>query len=177
MVIKAIPVTPPDTRPLMQLSTGNYVSSDINELYRKIIMRCRALRNAIEMDAPTRIIYEQKKNVQLSVDALFDSGSVNTNSNKSFKSITDYLKGKTGLFRQNLLGKRVDYSARSAIVGGPDLKLYQVGVPVEIALKIFKPFIISKLIAGTDDFGNVINPISENIKEAEKLIIARDDRI
>ncbi|GMO15512.1 MAG: DNA-directed RNA polymerase subunit beta' [Mycoplasmoidaceae bacterium] len=177
MVVNVIPVTPPDTRPLMQLQTGNYVSSDINELYRKIIMRCTALRNAQQMDAPDRIIYEQKKNVQLAVDALFDSGSVNSNSTKSFKSITDYLKGKTGLFRQNLLGKRVDYSARSVIVGGPDLKLYEAGIPVEIALKILKPFIISRLIATSDEFGNTINPIADNIKDAEKIIIARDDRI
>jgi DNA-directed RNA polymerase subunit beta' len=176
MVIKAIPVIPPGVRPLMQLATGNYVSSDVNELYRKVIMRCRTLRNAIEMDAPTRIIYEQKKNLQLAVDALFDSPA-NDNSAKSLKSLTDYLKGKTGLFRQNLLGKRVDYSARSAIIGAPDLKLYEAGVPIEIALRIFKPFIISRLIASVDMYNSPITPIAENIKEAEKLIIAHDNRI
>jgi DNA-directed RNA polymerase subunit beta' len=175
MVIQAVPVVPPGVRPLMQLATGNYVSSDVNELYRKVIMRCKTLKNAIEMDAPTRIIYEQKKNLQLAVDALFDSQ--NNDSDKSLKSLTDYLKGKTGLFRQNLLGKRVDYSARSAIIGGPDLKLYEAGIPIEIALKIFKPFIISQLISSVDAYGAQITPIAENIKEAEKLIIAKDNRI
>jgi DNA-directed RNA polymerase subunit beta' len=177
MVVTAIPVTPPDTRPLMQLATGNYVSSDINELYRKIIMRNKTLQSTIEMQAPTRIIFEQKRNVQIAVDALFDSGTGNSSSIKSFKSITDYLKGKTGLFRQNLLGKRVDFSARSAIVGGPDLKMYEVGLPVEIAIKIFRPFIIAKLISDTDALGEQIQPIAESIKDAEKLIIQRDDRI
>jgi DNA-directed RNA polymerase subunit beta' len=177
MVVSAIPVTPPDTRPLMQLETGNYVSSDINELYRKIIMRNKTLESTIANEAPTRIIYEQKRNLQMAVDELFDSGVAKTSSGKTFKSITDYLKGKTGLFRQNLLGKRVDFSARSAIVGGPDLKMYEAGVPVEIALKIFRPFIIAKLISDTDANGEQIQPIAENIKDAERILIQRDDRI
>ncbi len=149
MIMKVLPVIPPDIRPLVMLDGGRFATSDLNELYRRVINRNNRLRRLIELSAPEVIIRNEKRMLQESVDALLDngrSGSVVKNANKKpFKSLSDMLKGKQGRFRQNLLGKRVDYSGRSVIVVGPELKLHQCGLPKKMALELFKPFIYSKL--------------------------------
>ena len=144
-----VPVIPPDLRPLVLLDSGNFATSDLNDLYRRIINRNNRLKKLIDLNAPEVIIRNEKRMLQQSVDALFDNGRcrrpVFGSRNRPLKSLTDMIKGKQGRFRENLLGKRVDYSARSVIVVGPELKLHQCGLPKKIALELFQPFIIRKL--------------------------------
>jgi len=167
MVMKVLPVIPPDIRPLVMLDGGRFATSDLNELYRRVINRNNRLRRLLELGAPDIIIKNEKRMLQESVDALLDngrSGAVVKNSNKKpFKSLSDMLKGKQGRFRQNLLGKRVDYSGRSVIVVGPELKLHQCGLPKKMALELFKPFIYSKL----ELYG-----VSPSIKISKKMVEA-----
>ena len=149
MVLECVPVIPPDLRPLVPLDGGRFASSDLNDLYRRVINRNNRLKRLIELQAPDIIIHNEKRMLQEAVDALFDNGRrgrpVRGHGNRPLKSLADMLKGKQGRFRQNLLGKRVDYSGRSVIVVGPELKLYQCGIPKKMALELFKPFIIKKL--------------------------------
>ena len=167
MVMTVLPIIPPDIRPLVMLDGGRFAASDLNELYRRVINRNNRLRRLIELSAPEVIIKNEKRMLQESVDALLDngrSGSIVKNSNKKpFKSLSDMLKGKQGRFRQNLLGKRVDYSGRSVIVVGPELKLHQCGLPKKMALELFKPFIYSKL----ELYGK-----SPSIKVSKKMVEA-----
>ena len=165
MIMNVLPVIPPDIRPLVMLDGGRFATSDLNELYRRVINRNNRLRRLIELGAPDIIVKNEKRMLQESVDALLDngrSGSVVKNANKKpFKSLSDMLKGKQGRFRQNLLGKRVDYSGRSVIVVGPELKLHQCGLPKKMALELFKPFIYSKL----ELYGK-----SPSIKASKKMV-------
>jgi DNA-directed RNA polymerase subunit beta' len=181
MILKAIPVTPPDTRPIIQLDGGRFTTSDINNFYRKIIIRNDRLKRIINLNAPTIILNNEKRMLQESVDALFDNASrtkpVMSKDKRPLKSLSDHLKGKQGLFRQNLLGKRVDYSGRSVIVVGPELKMYEVGIPSSMILKLFKPFIIHELIRKYDEYGNEIKTIASNIKIAEKMILKQENAI
>ncbi len=167
MVMNVLPVIPPDIRPLVMLDGGRFATSDLNELYRRVINRNNRLKRLIELSAPEIIIKNEKRMLQESVDALLDngrSGAIVKNSNKKpFKSLSDMLKGKQGRFRQNLLGKRVDYSGRSVIVVGPELKLHQCGLPKKMALELFKPFIYSKL----ELYGK-----SSSIKISKKMVEA-----
>ncbi|MDH3004962.1 MAG: DNA-directed RNA polymerase subunit beta' [Candidatus Shikimatogenerans sp. JK-2022] len=150
LIITILPIIPPDLRPLVQLENGKYASSDLNDFYRKIIIRNNRLKKLIEIEAPDIILKNEKRMLQESVDYLLDNSrrflSLKSNKNRILKSLTDILKGKLGRFRYNLLGKRVDYSARSVIVVDPNLKIYQCGLPIEMALELFKPFLIQKLI-------------------------------
>ncbi len=150
MILDCIPVIPPDIRPMVQLDGGRFATSDLNELYRRVINRNNRLRKMIEMEAPDIIIRNEKRMLQEFVDALIDNGrhgkAVTGASNRSMKSLSEMLRGKQGRFRQNLLGKRVDYSGRSVIVVGPDLKIFQCGLPKEMALELFKPFVMKRLI-------------------------------
>lgn len=181
MILKVIPVTPPDTRPIIQLDGGRFTTSDINNFYRKIIIRNDRLKRLMDANAPTIILNNEKRMLQESVDALFDNASrskpVMSKDKRPLKSLSDHLKGKQGLFRQNLLGKRVDYSGRSVIVIGPELKMYEVGIPSIMILKLFKPFIIRELIRKYDDFNVEIKPIASNIRLAEKMILKQDNLI
>ncbi len=181
MVLKAIPVTPPDTRPIIQLDGGHFTTSDINNLYRRVIIRNERLKKIMELNAPTIILNNEKRMLQEAVDALFDNSSkkkpVVGKDKRTLKSLSNYLKGKRGLFRQNLLGKRVDYSARSVIVIGPELKTYEVGIPVNMILKLFKPFIIHELIKKYDEYGVEKIPVAPNIRIAEAKIANQDDDI
>ena len=181
MILRNIVVTPPDTRPIIQLEGGKFTTSDINSFYRKIIIRNERLKRVIANKAPSIILNNEKRLLQESVDALFDNSSRKKpllgKDKRPLKSLSEHLKGKQGLFRQNLLGKRVDYSGRSVIVIGPELKMYQVGIPAIMILKLFKPFIIHELIRKVDDKGNAVDPIVSNIKSAEKLILRQDDVI
>ena len=149
MILKVLPVIPPELRPLVPLDGGRFATSDLNDLYRRVINRNNRLRRLIDLRAPDIIIRNEKRMLQEAVDALFDNGRrgrVITSTNKRpLKIFSDMLKGKQGRFRQNLLGKRVDYSGRSVIVVGPNLKLHQCGVPKKMALELFKPFIFHKL--------------------------------
>ncbi|MDR1289888.1 MAG: DNA-directed RNA polymerase subunit beta', partial [Planctomycetaceae bacterium] len=149
MVLDAIPVIPPDLRPLVLLESGTFATSDLNDLYRRIINRNGRLKKLVDLNAPDVIIRNEKRMLQQSVDSLFDNGRckrpVLGSSNRPLKSLTDMIKGKQGRFRENLLGKRVDYSARSVIVVGPQLRLHQCGLPKKIALELFQPFIIRRL--------------------------------
>src|SRR5690606_31076418 len=149
MVLHCVPVIPPDLRPLVLLDSGNCATSDLNDLYRRIINRNNRLKKLVDLNAPEVIVRNEKRMLQQSVDALFDNNRckrpVLGSSNRPLKSLTDMIKGKQGRFRENLLGKRVDYSARSVIVVGPDLKLHQCGLPKKIALELFQPFIIRRL--------------------------------
>src|SRR5581483_1616966 len=149
MVLECIPVIPPDLRPLVLLDSGNFATSDLNDLYRRIINRNNRLKKLVDLNAPEVIIRNEKRMLQQAVDALFDNNRckrpVLGSSNRPLKSLTDMIKGKQGRFRENLLGKRVDYSARSVIVVGPDLRLHQCGLPKKIALELFQPFIIRRL--------------------------------
>ena len=165
MILKVIPVIPPELRPLVPLDGGRFATSDLNDLYRRVINRNNRLRRLMDLRAPDIIIRNEKRMLQESVDALFDNGRrgrVITGSNKRpLKSLSDMLKGKQGRFRQNLLGKRVDYSGRSVIVVGPELKLHQCGLPKKLALELFKPFIYSRL----ESMG-----ISSTVKQAKRMV-------
>ena len=150
MILDVVPVIPPDLRPMVQLDGGRFATSDLNDLYRRVINRNNRLKRLIELGAPEIIISNEKRMLQESVDALFDNGRrgrpVQGQSGRALKSLSDMLKGKQGRFRQNLLGKRVDYSGRSVIVVGPQLKLYQCGLPKQMALELFKPFDMKRLV-------------------------------
>ena len=172
MVLDVIPVIPPDLRPLVLLDSGNFATSDLNDLYRRIINRNNRLRKLVDLNAPEVIIRNEKRMLQQSVDALFDNNRckrpVLGSSNRPLKSLTDMIKGKQGRFRENLLGKRVDYSARSVIVVGPRLKLHQCGLPKKIALELFQPFIIRKL----KEMGH-----ADTIKSAKKMLERKDEEV
>jgi DNA-directed RNA polymerase subunit beta' len=172
MVMDVVPVIPPDLRPLVLLESGNFATSDLNDLYRRIINRNNRLKKLMDLNAPEVIIRNEKRMLQQAVDALFDNGRcrrpVQGTANRPLKSLTDMIKGKQGRFRENLLGKRVDYSARSVIVVGPELKLHQCGLPKKIALELFQPFIIRNL----KDRG-----LADTIKSAKKMIERRDQEI
>ena len=150
MVMDVLPVLPPDLRPMVQLDGGRFATSDLNDLYRRVINRNNRLRRLLELGAPDIIVRNEKRMLQEAVDSLIDNGRrgrpVTGPNNRALKSLSDMLKGKQGRFRQNLLGKRVDYSGRSVIVVGPDLKLYQCGVPKEMAIELFRPFVMKKLV-------------------------------
>ena len=145
-----VPVIPPEIRPMVQLDGGRFATSDLNDLYRRVINRNNRLKRLLELGAPDIIVRNEKRMLQEAVDALIDNGRrgrpVTGPNNRALKSLSDMLKGKQGRFRQNLLGKRVDYSGRSVIVVGPDLKIYQCGLPKEMALELFKPFVMKKLV-------------------------------
>ena len=149
MVLEVLPVIPPDLRPLVPLEGGRFATSDLNDLYRRVINRNNRLKNLLQLKTPDVIIRNEKRMLQEAVDALFDNGrhgrAVTGAGNRPLKSLSDMLKGKGGRFRQNLLGKRVDYSGRSVIVIGPELKLHQCGLPKKMALVLFEPFIIRRL--------------------------------
>ncbi len=165
MVLDVVPVIPPELRPMVQLDGGRFATSDLNDLYRRVINRNNRLRRLIELGAPEIIVNNEKRMLQEAVDALFDNGRrgrpVTGTGNRALKSLSDMLKGKQGRFRQNLLGKRVDYSGRSVIIVGPQLKLHQCGLPKQMALELFKPFVIKRLI----DLGH-----SQNIKAAKRAV-------
>lgn len=165
MILNAIPVLPPDLRPMVQLDGGRFATSDLNDLYRRIINRNNRLRRLLELGAPDIIVRNEKRMLQEAVDALIDNGRrgrpVTGPGNRPLKSLSDMLKGKSGRFRQNLLGKRVDYSGRSVIVVGPELKIYQCGLPKEMAIELFKPFVMKELVA---------NGTAHNIKNAKKMV-------
>ena len=150
MILEVIPVIPPELRPMVQLDGGRFATSDLNDLYRRLINRNNRLKKLIELGAPEIIISNEKRMLQESVDALFDNGrrgrAVAGAGGRGLKSLSDMLKGKQGRFRQNLLGKRVDYSARSVIVVGPHLQLQQCGLPKMMALELFKPFVMKRLV-------------------------------
>ena len=165
MILKCIPVIPPDLRPMVQLDGGRFATSDLNDLYRRIINRNNRLQRLISLGAPEIIIRNEKRMLQEAVDALNDNGrrgrAVTGPGNRALKSLSDLLKGKQGRFRQNLLGKRVDYSGRSVIVVGPELKIYQCGLPKEMAIELFKPFVMKELIA---------DGLAHNIRAAKKMV-------
>ncbi len=165
MVMSVIPVIPPDLRPMVQLDGGRFATSDLNDLYRRIINRNNRLKRLLELGAPDIIVRNEKRMLQEAVDALIDNGRrgrpVTGPGNRALKSLSDMLKGKSGRFRQNLLGKRVDYSGRSVIVVGPELKIYQCGLPKEMAIELFKPFVMKELVG---------NGSAHNIKNAKKMV-------
>ena len=150
MILDVVPVIPPDIRPMVQLDGGRFATSDLNDLYRRVINRNNRLKKLLELGAPDIIVRNEKRMLQEAVDALIDNGRrgrpVTGPNNRPLKSLSDMLKGKQGRFRQNLLGKRVDYSGRSVIVVGPELKMYQCGLPKEMALELFKPFVMKRLV-------------------------------
>ena len=172
MIMDAIPVIPPDLRPMVQLDGGRFATSDLNDLYRRIINRNNRLKRLLELGAPDIIVRNEKRMLQEAVDALIDNGRrgrpVTGPGNRALKSLSDMLKGKSGRFRQNLLGKRVDYSGRSVIVVGPELKIFQCGLPKEMAIELFKPFVMKELVA---------RGISQNIKNAKKLVERLDTQV
>ncbi len=172
MILDVIPVIPPDLRPLVLLESGNFASSDLNDLYRRLINRNNRLKKFLDLNAPEVIIRNEKRMLQQSVDALFDNArcrrSVLGSNNRPLKSLTDMIKGKQGRFRENLLGKRVDYSARSVIVVGPDLKIHQCGLPKKIALELYQPFIIRRL----KELG-----YADTIRSAKKMLERKDDEV
>ena len=172
MILDALPVIPPELRPMIQLDGGRFATSDLNDLYRRVINRNNRLKKLIELGAPSIIVQNEKRMLQEAVDALFDNGrrgrSVTGPGNRALKSLSSMLKGKQGRFRQNLLGKRVDYSGRSVIVVGPDLKMYQCGIPKEMALELFKPHVIH---------GLVTKEIANNIKSAKRMIDNQDPKV
>ena len=165
MVINVIPVIPPDLRPMVQLDGGRFATSDLNDLYRRVINRNNRLKKLLDLGAPDIIVRNEKRMLQEAVDALIDNGRrgrpVTGPGNRPLKSLSDMLKGKQGRFRQNLLGKRVDYSGRSVIVVGPELKMYQCGLPKEMALELFKPFVMKKLVE---------DGVAHNIKSAKRMV-------
>jgi len=165
MIIETLPVIPPEIRPMVQLDGGRFATSDLNDLYRRVINRNNRLKRLIQLNAPDIIVRNEKRMLQEAVDALIDNGrrgrAVTGANSRALKSLSDMLKGKQGRFRQNLLGKRVDYSGRSVIVVGPDLKLYQCGVPKEMAIELFRPFVMKKLVE---------DGVSNNIKSAKKMV-------
>ena len=172
MILDYVPVIPPDLRPMVQLDGGRFATSDLNDLYRRIINRNNRLKRLLELGAPEIIVRNEKRMLQEAVDALIDNGRrgrpVTGPGNRALKSLSDMLKGKNGRFRQNLLGKRVDYSGRSVIVNGPELKIYQCGLPKEMAIELFKPFVMKEL----EQRG-----ISQNIKNAKKLVERLDPQV
>ena len=172
MILDCIPVIPPELRPMIQLDGGRFATSDLNDLYRRVINRNNRLKKLLELGAPSIIVQNEKRMLQEAVDALFDNGRRGRNvtgpSNRALKSLSSMLKGKQGRFRQNLLGKRVDYSGRSVIVVGPSLKMYECGIPKEMALELFKPHVIRGLVE---------KEIVHNIKSAKKMIENQDDRV
>ena len=172
MVMDVVPVIPPDLRPLVLLESGDFASSDLNDLYRRIINRNNRLKKLIDLNAPEVIIRNEKRMLQQAVDALFDNGRgkrpILGSNSRPLKSLTDMIKGKQGRFRENLLGKRVDYSARSVIVVGPELKLSQCGIPKKIALELFQPFIIRRL----REIG-----LADTIKSAKKMLVRQDEEV
>ena len=165
MIMTVVPVIPPDLRPMVQLDGGRFATSDLNDLYRRIINRNNRLKRLLELGAPDIIVRNEKRMLQEAVDALIDNGRrgrpVTGPGNRALKSLSDMLKGKSGRFRQNLLGKRVDYSGRSVIVVGPELKIYQCGLPKEMAIELFKPFVMKELVS---------NGTAHNIKNAKKMV-------
>ncbi len=165
MVMDVLPVLPPDLRPMVQLDGGRFATSDLNDLYRRVINRNNRLRRLLELGAPDIIVRNEKRMLQEAVDALIDNGRrgrpVTGPNNRPLKSLSDLLKGKQGRFRQNLLGKRVDYSGRSVIVVGPELKMDQCGLPKEMALELFKPFVMKDLVE---------KGVANNIKSARKMV-------
>src|SRR6478736_1106953 len=169
MVIKMVPVIPPEIRPLVPLDGGRFATSDLNDLYRRVIIRNNRLKRLLEIKAPDVILRNEKRMLQEAVDSLFDNSrkvnAVKTESNRALKSLSDSLKGKQGRFRQNLLGKRVDYSARSVIVVGPELKLHECGLPKDMAAELFKPFIIRKMIE---------RGVVKTVKSAKKIVDRKD---
>ena len=169
MIVKVVPVIPPDLRPLVPLDGGRFATSDLNDLYRRVIIRNNRLKRLIEIKAPEVILRNEKRMLQEAVDSLFDnsrkSNAVKTDNNRALKSLSDSLKGKQGRFRQNLLGKRVDYSARSVIVVGPNLKIHECGIPKEMAAELYKPFVIRKLIE---------RGIVKTVKSAKKIVDRKD---
>ncbi|MCQ2492737.1 MAG: DNA-directed RNA polymerase subunit beta' [Lachnospiraceae bacterium] len=172
MILDAVPVIPPDIRPMVQLDGGRFATSDLNDLYRRIINRNNRLKRLAELGAPDIIVRNEKRMLQEAVDALIDNGRrgrpVTGPGNRALKSLSDMLKGKQGRFRQNLLGKRVDYSGRSVIVVGPDLKIYQCGLPKEMAIELFKPFVMKELVA---------QKLAHNIKSAKKMVEKLDPQV
>ena len=178
MIMDCIPVIPPDLRPMIQLDGGRFATSDLNDLYRRVINRNNRLKKLIDLNAPSIIIQNEKRMLQEAVDALFDNGrrgrSVTGAGNRALKSLSSMLKGKQGRFRQNLLGKRVDYSGRSVIVVGPSLKMYQCGIPKEMALELFKPHVINRLTSRRKDGKE---PLCGNIKAAKRLIENKDPQV
>jgi DNA-directed RNA polymerase subunit beta' len=169
MIVKTVPVIPPELRPLVPLDGGRFATSDLNDLYRRVIIRNNRLKRLIEIKAPEVILRNEKRMLQEAVDSLFDnsrkSNAVKTDANRPLKSLSDSLKGKQGRFRQNLLGKRVDYSARSVIVVGPELKLHECGLPKDMAAELYKPFVIRKLIE---------RGIVKTVKSAKKIVDRKD---
>ncbi len=165
MIIDILPVIPPEIRPMVQLDGGRFATSDLNDLYRRVINRNNRLKRLIQLNAPDIIVRNEKRMLQEAVDALIDNGrrgrAVTGANSRALKSLSDMLKGKQGRFRQNLLGKRVDYSGRSVIVVGPDLKIYQCGVPKEMAIELFRPFVMKKLVE---------DGVANNIKSAKKMV-------
>ena len=165
MVIDVLPVIPPEIRPMVQLDGGRFATSDLNDLYRRVINRNNRLKRLQQLNAPDIIVRNEKRMLQEAVDALIDNGrrgrAVTGANSRALKSLSDMLKGKQGRFRQNLLGKRVDYSGRSVIVVGPDLKIYQCGVPKEMAIELFRPFVMKKLVE---------DGVANNIKSAKKMV-------
>ncbi len=172
MVLRALPVIPPELRPMIQLDGGRFAASDLNDLYRRVINRNNRLRKLFDLGAPSIIIQNERRMLQEAVDALFDNGRRGKNitgpGNRPLKSLSNMLKGKQGRFRQNLLGKRVDYSGRSVIVVGPNLKMYECGIPKEMALELFKPHVINGLMA---------RELASNIKAAKRMIENQDPRV
>ena len=172
MIMDVLPVIPPELRPMIQLDGGRFATSDLNDLYRRVINRNNRLKKLIDLNAPSIIIQNEKRMLQEAVDALFDNGRRGKNitgpGNRPLKSLSSMLKGKQGRFRQNLLGKRVDYSARSVIVVGPSLKMYECGIPKEMALELFKPHVINGLVS---------KEIASNIKAAKRMIENQDERV
>ncbi len=172
MIIEALPVIPPELRPMIQLDGGRFATSDLNDLYRRVINRNNRLKKLMDLGAPSIIIQNEKRMLQEAVDALFDNGRRGRNitgaGNRPLKSLSSMLKGKQGRFRQNLLGKRVDYSGRSVIVVGPNLKMYECGIPKEMALELFKPHVINGLVS---------KELASNIKAAKRMIENQDPRV
>ena len=172
MIVKIVPVIPPELRPLVPLDGGRFATSDLNDLYRRVIIRNNRLKRLIEIKAPEVILRNEKRMLQEAVDSLFDnsrkSSAVKTDANRPLKSLSDSLKGKQGRFRQNLLGKRVDYSARSVIVVGPELKMHECGIPKDMAAELYKPFIIRKLIE---------RGIVKTVKSAKRIVDSRKDAV
>ena len=165
MILDVVPVIPPEIRPMVQLDGGRFATSDLNDLYRRVINRNNRLKRLLELGAPDIIVRNEKRMLQEAVDALIDNGRrgrpVTGPGNRPLKSLSDMLRGKQGRFRQNLLGKRVDYSGRSVIVVGPELRLNQCGLPKEMALEMFKPFVMKRLVAENH---------THNIKSAKRMV-------
>ncbi|MEG1242130.1 MAG: DNA-directed RNA polymerase subunit beta', partial [Oscillospiraceae bacterium] len=172
MIIDILPVIPPELRPMVQLDGGRFATSDLNDLYRRVINRNNRLKRLIQLNAPDIIVRNEKRMLQEAVDALIDNGrrgrAVTGANSRALKSLSDMLKGKQGRFRQNLLGKRVDYSGRSVIVVGPELKIYQCGVPKEMAIELFRPFVMKKLVE---------DGLANNIKSAKKMVDKQQNEV